>query len=86
MKFVGIFSKNRPEWTVVDVGCILYNIVTIPIYDTLGDENISYVLNHTNITTCFVNKIAIESLKKTKDIGNLKVLISFDEVDESAEK
>lgn len=55
MKFVGIFSKNRPEWTIVDVGCVMYNIVTVPIYDTLGDENISFVLNHSNLTTCFVN-------------------------------
>ena len=37
LKFVGIFSRNRPEWTILDVACILYGYVTIPIYDTLGD-------------------------------------------------
>ena len=36
-KFVGIFSRNRPEWTIVDIACILYGLTTIPLYDTLGD-------------------------------------------------
>jgi long-chain acyl-CoA synthetase len=79
MKFIGIFCKNRPEWSIVDIGCLLYNIVSIPLYDTLGDENISYVLNHTNLTTCFVNQTSLNSLKKTKDFGNLKKLVCFDD-------
>jgi long-subunit acyl-CoA synthetase (AMP-forming) len=36
-KFVGIFSKNRAEWSVVDIACVLFKLVSIPIYDTLGD-------------------------------------------------
>lgn len=37
LKFVGIFSRNRPEWTTVDFACLLYKMTTIPLYDTLGD-------------------------------------------------
>ena len=36
-KFIGIFSRNRMEWTLTDIGCVMYGLVTIPIYDTLGD-------------------------------------------------
>ena len=36
IRFMGIFSKNRPEWSVVDFTCILYGFVVVPIYDTLG--------------------------------------------------
>ena len=46
---MGIFARNRPKWTILDVACILYGYCTIPIYDTLGDENISYVFNHTKL-------------------------------------
>lgn len=77
-KFVAIFSKNRPEWTLVDVGCLFYGITTIPIYDTLGDENISFVFNHTKVTTVFVNDVSVKALMKTKDLGDIQNIVSFD--------
>lgn len=84
MKFVGIFSRNKVEWTLTDVACSIYGIVTIPIYDTLGDENISYVLNHTNLTTCFVNDKSVSALIKTKDLAKLTTLIAFDQISKEA--
>jgi long-chain acyl-CoA synthetase len=77
---VGIFSKNRAEWAVVDVACILYKLVSIPIYDTLGDENITYVLKHVSLKTLFVNDGAIKALQKTHDLASLKTLVSFDPI------
>jgi long-subunit acyl-CoA synthetase (AMP-forming) len=79
-KFVGIFSKNRAEWAVVDVACILFKLVSIPIYDTLGDENITYVLKHVSLKTLFVNDGAIKALQKTQDLASLKTLVSFDPI------
>jgi long-subunit acyl-CoA synthetase (AMP-forming) len=37
MKLLGIFSKNRVEWGLTDMACLLFGITTIPLYDTLGD-------------------------------------------------
>jgi len=37
MKLIGLFSKNRVEWGITDIACLLFNITTIPLYDTLGD-------------------------------------------------
>ncbi len=54
-------------------------MVTVPIYDTLGDENISYVFNHTNLTTVFVNDLGVKALMKTHDMGLVKNIVSFDE-------
>ena len=78
MKFIAIFSKNKPEWTITDLACLLYGITTVPIYDTLGDENISYVFNHTKLTTVFVNETGIKALLKTHDMGNIKTIVSYD--------
>jgi len=25
------------QWTILDISCILYRMVTVPLYDTLGD-------------------------------------------------
>jgi long-subunit acyl-CoA synthetase (AMP-forming) len=36
MKLVGIFSKNRYEWIVADLACVLYGMTIVPLYDTLG--------------------------------------------------
>ena len=47
LKMFGIFSKNRVEWLLTDIGSCLFGLTSIPIYDTLGDENITYVLKHT---------------------------------------
>ena len=79
LKFIGLFSRNRPEWSIVDIACLMYGFTTVPIYDTLGDENISYVFNHTNLTTVFVNNISVRALMKTQDMGNIKNIISFDD-------
>lgn len=81
MNFIGIFSKNRAEWSIVDAAAIFFKLTTIPIYDTLGDENITYVLKHTSLKTLFVNDTAIKALKKTSDLDKLEVLISYDPID-----
>lgn len=53
-------------------------MTTIPLYDTLGDENISYVFNHTKMTTVFVNDLSLKALMKTKDMSTIKNIICFD--------
>lgn len=84
LNFVGIFAKNRLEWSIVDLAGILYKIVTVPIYDTLGDENISYVLKHVGMKTIFVDKSSLKSLKKTQDLDKLQWIVSFDPLDQES--
>jgi long-chain acyl-CoA synthetase len=36
MKFIGIYAKNRTEWLITDLACILFGITSVPLYDTLG--------------------------------------------------
>lgn len=79
---IGIFSKNRLEWTITDIAANLFNLTTIPIYDTLGDENITYVFNHTQLTTCFVNEGALKSLMKCKDLVKINTLVCYDKFTE----
>jgi long-chain acyl-CoA synthetase len=84
LNFIGIFAKNRLDWSVVDLAGILYKIVTVPIYDTLGDENISYVLRHVAMKTIFVDNTSLKSLKKTQDLDKLQWIVSFDPLDQES--
>lgn len=81
MKLIGIFSKNRYEWLASDWACILFGLTTVPLYDTLGVENISYCLNQTEMTTIFATLATIKILLKLKDHGKLNTVISYDDVD-----
>lgn len=80
LKMIGIFAKNCEEWTIIDVSNMLYGHVAIPLYDTLGPQNITYCLKHSGITTCFATAPSISQLVKTTDIGFLKNIITIDEV------
>ncbi|XP_077965189.1 long-chain-fatty-acid--CoA ligase 1a isoform X2 [Gasterosteus aculeatus] len=50
-KFIGIFSQNRPEWTISELACYTYSLVAVPLYDTLGTEAIGYVIHRAAIST-----------------------------------
>ncbi|TMS22998.1 long-chain-fatty-acid--CoA ligase 1a isoform X1 [Larimichthys crocea] len=50
-KYIGIFSQNRPEWTISELACYTYSLVAVPLYDTLGTEAIGYVIDKAAIST-----------------------------------
>lgn len=54
LKFVGMFAPNREEWPILDVSNSMYGHTSIPLYDSHGPENVSYVLKHTNLETLFL--------------------------------
>lgn len=49
--YIGIFSQNRPEWTLAEYSCYTYSLVSVPVYDTLGTEAISYIIDKASIST-----------------------------------
>ncbi|KAM7000741.1 long-chain-fatty-acid--CoA ligase 1-like isoform 1-T1 [Tautogolabrus adspersus] len=48
---IGIFSQNRPEWTISELACYTYSLVSVPLYDTLGTEAITYIIDKASIST-----------------------------------
>ncbi|XP_068437855.1 long-chain-fatty-acid--CoA ligase 1-like [Clinocottus analis] len=48
---IGIFSQNRPEWTISELACYTYSLVSVPLYDTLGTEAISFIIDKASIST-----------------------------------
>ncbi len=42
---IGIYSKNRPEWTIAEYACYAYRMCVISLYDSYGKDSIKYILN-----------------------------------------
>jgi long-chain acyl-CoA synthetase len=80
---IGIWSVNRPEWAIADLGCAAYSLYTVALYDTLGPDTVEYVINHAELETvvCSGDHIA-DILKLRHKIPNLKTIISMDSLKE----
>ena len=51
--FIGIYSKNRPEWVIVEQATYAFSNILVPLYDTLGFEALSHIVAQTNIGMIF---------------------------------
>lgn len=60
---IGIFSVNRAEWLITEQACYANRFVTVPLYDTLGDEAIEHIVNQTEM------ECAVVSLQKVLRCG-----------------
>ncbi|KAI1713919.1 AMP-binding enzyme domain-containing protein [Ditylenchus destructor] len=82
--FIGIYSRNRPEWIIVEQATYAYNNVLVPLYDTLGTDASAFIVNQTGIQVVFCDhtdkmkglldkKPECESLKYIVLIGALNI-------------
>lgn len=78
---VAIMSPNRPEWTICDFGIIQIGAVQVPMYPTLAEDDIRFILKDANIKTLFVhNKILFDKLNNIlSDIHQELKIFLFDE-------
>mmetsp|Transcript_71555 Transcript_71555/g.99416 ORF Transcript_71555/g.99416 Transcript_71555/m.99416 type:complete len:101 (-) Transcript_71555:535-837(-) len=81
LRMIGIHAKNREEWLMIDIGCAyLYGMTIVPLYDTLGYENISYCLNHSGLYVVFASTESVDLLLSTENTGRLKTIICLDDI------
>lgn len=88
-KFMGTYSKNRPEWVLADLASASIGGTTIAFYDTLGPQAVEFVINQTKLATitcagsCLSKIILLKSQGKAQSITHL---VSMDAFDKSIEK
>ena len=76
---VGLWSQNRPESQITDLGCMSQSLFTISLYDTLGPEAAEYIIRHANIACVVTSVVHIPSLLKLKPrLPSLKLVVSLD--------
>lgn len=74
---IGILSYNKIEWVATQHACFAYGYIPVPIYDTFGLENISYIINHANIKIVFVVSTKLKELLKLRN-ELVKQIVVFD--------
>ena len=78
---IGIFSDNKPQWTISDLGILAIRGVVVPFFATASQQQLKYISDETRMEILFVGNR--EQLKKAVWLfGNsstLKKVVCFDE-------
>ena len=84
---VAILAANSPDWTLTDAGCQFAGIVDVPIYTTLADNSVCYILNDSETKILFLeNQKSYERIAKIfHECKTIKKLIFFDAAGVTAE-
>ncbi|EER06431.1 Long-chain-fatty-acid--CoA ligase, putative [Perkinsus marinus ATCC 50983] len=79
MRVIGIYMKNRSEWIIAEQGAFTRRATTVPLYDTLGEDAVSYVINQTQVRTVVCSSTEVSSLLQCKDTcPSLECIICLD--------
>ncbi|TBU65954.1 acetyl-CoA synthetase-like protein [Dichomitus squalens] len=79
---VGIWSKNCPNWQVVDLSLQAYGKVGVSLYDTLGKDSVgAFSINHAELTVIFATPAHIPALLKlAPKCPTLKLVVAMDDL------
>ncbi|HXZ34054.1 MAG TPA: AMP-binding protein, partial [Terriglobales bacterium] len=64
---VAVLSENRPEWAIADFASLLIGAVVVPIYTTLTDEQVAYILRDSGARVVFAS-----SEKQLAKVNNVR--------------
>ncbi|KAF9878504.1 AMP-binding enzyme [Colletotrichum karsti] len=79
---VGLWSQNRPEWHITDLGAASQSLFTVSLYETLGPDTTEYIINHANLA-CVVTSLPHIPvlLKLAPRLPSLKMIVCLDSLD-----
>lgn len=83
---VALMSTTRWEWATLDVATLAYGSLLVPIYPNLTDEDVLYILNHSEADILFVDHLAsFEQFKRIENQLDKKInCLILDELDTDA--
>lgn len=73
---IGILSKNCAHWIIADLAIMMAGMISVPIYTAADRNNISYIVEHTNLKAIFVGKLDVIDEAKIA-IDNKLLSIAF---------
>ncbi|XP_033743143.1 long-chain-fatty-acid--CoA ligase 1-like [Pecten maximus] len=81
-EFVGFYSMNRIEYVVAEQASIMFSMVSVPLYDTLGTTACSFIINQIGITHVVCDKAekANTLLVSVEKTPSLKCIILIEEL------
>ncbi|KAG9521015.1 acetyl-CoA synthetase-like protein, partial [Aureobasidium melanogenum] len=83
---IGLWCQNRPEWQIVDLGCMSQALYTVSLYDTLGPDTTEYIINHSQLSAVATSVNHIPTLLKLAPrCPTLKIIVSLDPLTSGSE-
>lgn len=79
---IGVMSANRPEWNVTDFAITQLGAYQVPLYPTLAEHDIKYILKDAGISIVFVaDQLLYQKVKTVVDTVDADIkLFTFEEV------
>lgn len=80
---VALIANNRPEWNFSDFGMQMAGVINVPIYPTISENDLKFILNDAEIKYVLVSgKDLFEKVKRVaSDAPTVKDIYTFDKVD-----
>ena len=82
-KITSIIVKNRPEWTILDLGMMQIGVVNVPVYPSISSSDYVYIFNDAEVKMCFIGDDTEGSVFKKVKIAqelvpSLSTIYTFD--------
>lgn len=58
---IALISNNRPEWNFADMGILQTGAVNVPVYPTISDHDLRFILMDAEVKIVFVSTADLES-------------------------
>lgn len=80
---IAVIAKNRPEWVMLDLAVQQIGAVLTPVYPTIGEPELEYILQDARVKIIFVNdELLFEKVNNLKaSLPELKEIYSFEKRD-----
>lgn len=69
---IGLITNNRPEWNFVDYACLQTGSISVPLYPTISEADLTHVIKDAGITYFFVTDAKMYHKVKAC-AGNLEI-------------
>ncbi|SFV31974.1 AMP-dependent synthetase/ligase [Thermoflavifilum thermophilum] len=78
---IGLISANRPEWVITDLACQLCGAVLVPVYPTISQNELSFVLQDAAVKIVFTGDAQLyEKVQQIKDqLPALQAIYCFEQ-------
>lgn len=80
---IAIISNNRPEWNFIDFACQQAGAVSVPIYPTISEGDLNFILNDAKVKYIFVSSADLYNKVKTiaTNTSSVKTIYTFNKID-----
>ena len=78
---ISIIAENSYKWCVVDLAIISLGAITVPGYTTSNEDEIFYLLSHSEASVIFLNSKLLSTIEKIlPKLDKIKHIVCIDEV------